>query len=39
MSGEWKEGQMVKLGEVYKDKVSGFEGTATCRTEYLNGCI
>ena len=29
----------IKLGSVYKDKVTGFTGTATARTEYLNGCV
>lgn len=30
---------MFKLGEKLRDRVTGFEGIATCRTEYLNGCI
>ena len=29
---------MVKLGKVYKDKFTGFTGTAMARTEYLYGC-
>jgi len=29
----------VKLGEKYRDTISGFEGTATCRIEYLHGCV
>ena len=30
---------MIILGEKVKDKVTGFEGIATSRVEYLNGCI
>ncbi len=29
----------IKLGEKVKDIVSGFEGIAITRLEYLNGCI
>lgn len=29
----------IKLGEEYKDSVTGFVGTATSRTEYLTGCV
>jgi hypothetical protein len=29
----------VKLGEKVKDTLSGFEGTATGRAEYLYGCV
>ncbi len=29
---------MIKLGEKVKDKISGFEGIACARSEYLNGC-
>ena len=29
----------IKLGDKVKDKVTGLEGIATCRTEFLNGCI
>ncbi len=29
----------VKLGQRVKDWVSGFEGIATCKIEYLNGCV
>lgn len=29
---------MIKLGERYKDKITGFEGIATARSEFLNGC-
>lgn len=29
---------MIKLGKKVKDKVTGFEGIATARCEYLNGC-
>lgn len=30
---------MVKLGDEVKDEVSGFQGIAVARTEYLNGCV
>jgi len=30
---------MVKLGNKYKDSISGFSGIATARTIYLTGCI
>lgn len=29
----------VKLGDKYRDKVSGWEGVATARYEYMNGCV
>ncbi len=29
---------MIKLGEHYKDKITGFEGIATAKSEFLNGC-
>jgi hypothetical protein len=29
---------MITLGWTYKDKVTGFEGMATGRVEYLTGC-
>jgi len=29
----------IKLGDMVRDVISGLEGTATERTEYLNGCI
>ena len=29
----------MKLGDKVRDKVSGFEGIVTARTEWLNGCI
>jgi len=29
----------MKLGDVVKDRISGFKGVATCRLEYLNGCV
>jgi hypothetical protein len=28
----------VKLGKKYRDSITGFEGIATARTEYLMGC-
>ena len=30
---------MIKLGDEVKDKVTGFEGIAVARTEYLYGCL
>lgn len=30
---------MIVLGSKVKDKVTGFEGTAIARIEYLTGCI
>jgi len=30
---------MIKLGDKVRDKVSGYEGIATSRTEHLNGCF
>jgi len=29
----------VKLGNTYKDSISGFIGVATARTTYLYGCV
>jgi hypothetical protein len=29
----------VALGRKVKDKVTGFAGIATARTEYMNGCV
>ena len=29
----------IKLGEKVRDTVTGFEGIAVARVEYLNGCI
>lgn len=29
----------IKLGNKYKDPITGFEGTATARIEYLWGCV
>lgn len=29
----------VKLGKQYRDRVSGFEGIATARYEFLNKCV
>jgi hypothetical protein len=29
----------VKLGENYRDSITGFEGIATWRAEYLHGCV
>ena len=30
---------MIELGQYVRDEVTGFEGVATARVEYLNGCI
>lgn len=30
---------MIELGKLVKDKVSGFQGIAICRSVFLNGCI
>ena len=30
---------MILLGQKVKDKVTGFEGIAVSRVEYMNGCI
>lgn len=30
---------MFKLGEKLRCKITGFEGIATSRTVYLNGCV
>jgi hypothetical protein len=30
---------MVSLGDKVKDRISGFEGIATCRSEYMFGCV
>jgi hypothetical protein len=29
----------VKLGKTYKDSITGFEGVAVSRTEYLYSCV
>jgi hypothetical protein len=29
----------IKLGQKVRDVITGFEGIATARVEYLNGCI
>jgi hypothetical protein len=29
----------MNLGDVVRDKISGFSGVATGRLEYLNGCV
>ncbi len=29
----------IKLGQVVRDTISGNEGTAVARTEWLNGCV
>ncbi len=30
---------MIKLGDKVKDTISGFEGIAMARTEWLSGCV
>ena len=30
---------MIKLGQRVRDEITGFEGIATARAEYRNGCI
>jgi hypothetical protein len=34
-----EEAQPVTLGKKYRDKISGFEGVATGRFEFLHGCV
>lgn len=29
----------MNLGDVVRDKISGFSGVATCRLDYFNGCV
>ena len=29
----------VELGDVVKDRISGFKGVATCCSTWLNGCV
>jgi len=29
----------IKLGDKVRDKITGFVGIATARTEFMNGCI
>lgn len=31
--------QTVELGDLVKDKITGFEGVAICRNHWLNNCI
>lgn len=28
----------IKLGDLVRDKVTGFQGIVTCETRFLNGC-
>ncbi len=30
---------MIKLGDKVKDSITGFEGVASGKCEYLNGCV
>lgn len=32
-------GEKVKMGETYRDEITGFEGKVTGRHEYLHGCV
>ena len=32
-------GQEIELGKKYRDTITGYEGIAVARTEWLNGCI
>jgi len=34
-----KTNNKMKLGDIVKDKISGFKGVFSSRTEYLNGCV
>lgn len=29
----------IQLGKRYRDTITGFEGVATARTEFLHGCV
>ena len=29
----------IQLGNKVRDKITGFEGTATAKVEYINGCV
>ena len=31
--------EKIKLGDLIKDKITGIEGTAIAKTEWLNGCV
>jgi hypothetical protein len=37
-SAKLKGKQMIKLGQKYKDKITGFEGIATGFVKYISGC-
>lgn len=30
---------MIRLGDLVRDKITGFKGIAVGRTEWLNGCV
>jgi hypothetical protein len=30
---------MITLGQTYTDRITGYEGIATAKTEYLFGCV
>lgn len=29
----------IKMGDTYRDEITGFEGIITARFEYMNGCV
>lgn len=29
----------LRLGDIVKDKITGFEGVVVARTDWLNGCV
>lgn len=31
-------GEDVRLGDIYKDTITGFKGVAVAKTEWFNGC-
>ncbi len=33
-----KKSKKIKLGDVARDTITGFEGTVVARTDWLNGC-
>lgn len=38
MDSDAKDEAEIKLGDKYRDTISGFEGTAIARHEYIHGC-
>lgn len=39
MSNKKDQKMSIKLGDVVRDKISGFSGIVVCKTEWLYGCI